>query len=79
MAVLGNYRVCRAEAKGRTNTIAVHAEEQAASMVATVAVDVTGQAGKKYVAAIVTVRASILAADAVDLVPNSGQRKQGEE
>lgn len=79
MAVLGNCLVCRAEDKGRTNTIATHAEDQVASKVATVAVDVMGQAGKKYVAAIVMVRASILAADAVDPDPNSGQRKQGEE
>ena len=40
MAVLGNCLVCRAEDKGRTNTIATHAEDQVASKVATVAVDV---------------------------------------
>lgn len=47
-------------------------------MVATVAVDVTGQARKKCAAATVMVRASILAADVVDQDPNSGPIEQGE-
>ena len=70
---------CHVEAKGQANSIVVFAEEPVGWMAVTTAVDVTDQAGKKCGATTVMARASILAADVVDLGMNNRVKHTREE